>query len=267
MSIKYYKTWRYVTPPQVNMTSDPSAGISLYKSSWKPNCFVSVAWRTYIGAIVILWTVLWLFFCFVDRRRLPFLPVTESYTGCLQNMVFNSNVVVFEKLSAVFGPVNLRECPANLRAPSPQWSHFHCCRSIWVSGRPEIMSNHSIISQCFPSASCSPLSKSFVFTVRYKKSAETKRFSSKKLSDEICLNTKLYMYLLTGWIHLLTTWSIILPIYLLAGLICTLFIHTIFKSFMISEMEALYCNFDHCNVYHLIYIKLDYIIIVGVKTY
>ncbi|TSR16027.1 Laminin subunit alpha-3 [Bagarius yarrelli] len=54
-----------------------------------------------------------------DRPRLPFLPVTESYTGCLQNMVFNRDVVVFEKLSAVFGPVNMRECPAHLRAPSP----------------------------------------------------------------------------------------------------------------------------------------------------
>ncbi|XP_053089113.1 laminin subunit alpha-3 isoform X2 [Pangasianodon hypophthalmus] len=55
-----------------------------------------------------------------DHRRLPFLPITESYVGCLQNMVFNRDVVVFEKLSAVFGPVNMRECPANLRVPSPQ---------------------------------------------------------------------------------------------------------------------------------------------------
>ncbi|XP_047677137.1 laminin subunit alpha-3 isoform X2 [Tachysurus fulvidraco] len=55
-----------------------------------------------------------------DRQRFPFLPVTESYAGCLQNMVFNRDVVVFEKLSTVFGPVNMRECPANLRAPSPQ---------------------------------------------------------------------------------------------------------------------------------------------------
>ncbi|KAB5579059.1 hypothetical protein PHYPO_G00190370 [Pangasianodon hypophthalmus] len=55
-----------------------------------------------------------------DDRRLPFLPITESYVGCLQNMVFNRDVVVFEKLSAVFGPVNMRECPANLRVPSPQ---------------------------------------------------------------------------------------------------------------------------------------------------
>ncbi|XP_060731068.1 laminin subunit alpha-3 isoform X2 [Tachysurus vachellii] len=55
-----------------------------------------------------------------DRRRFPFLPVTESYAGCLKNMVFNRDVVVFEKLSTVFGPVNMRECPANLRAPSPQ---------------------------------------------------------------------------------------------------------------------------------------------------
>ncbi|XP_046707006.1 laminin subunit alpha-3-like [Silurus meridionalis] len=54
-----------------------------------------------------------------DRRRLPFIPVTESYVGCLQNMLFNTDVVVFEKLSAIFGPVNVRECPANLTAPSP----------------------------------------------------------------------------------------------------------------------------------------------------
>ncbi|KAI5627198.1 laminin subunit alpha-3, partial [Silurus asotus] len=46
-----------------------------------------------------------------DRRRLPFIPVTQSYVGCLQNMLFNTDVVVFEKLSAIFGPVNVRECP------------------------------------------------------------------------------------------------------------------------------------------------------------
>ncbi|XP_037391080.1 laminin subunit alpha-3-like isoform X2 [Pygocentrus nattereri] len=45
------------------------------------------------------------------------LPVTESYVGCLQNLVINRNVVVFEKLSGVFGAVNLRECPVNLRPP------------------------------------------------------------------------------------------------------------------------------------------------------
>lgn len=75
-------------------------------------------------------------FCFADRQRLPFLPITESYVGCLQNMVFNRDVVVFEKLSAVSGPVNMRECPANLRAPSPQWTYFHCSRIRSV--RPEM---------------------------------------------------------------------------------------------------------------------------------
>uniref|UniRef100_A0A8C7TGI4 Laminin subunit alpha 3 n=1 Tax=Oncorhynchus mykiss TaxID=8022 RepID=A0A8C7TGI4_ONCMY len=40
------------------------------------------------------------------------LPVTESFEGCIQNMKINEDPVSFEKLSGVFGPVNLRECPA-----------------------------------------------------------------------------------------------------------------------------------------------------------
>ncbi|XP_066537358.1 laminin subunit alpha-4-like [Hoplias malabaricus] len=46
------------------------------------------------------------------------LPVTEPYVGCFQNIVINGEVVVFEKLSGVFGAINLKECPANLRPPS-----------------------------------------------------------------------------------------------------------------------------------------------------
>ncbi|KAJ8012104.1 hypothetical protein DPEC_G00065210 [Dallia pectoralis] len=42
----------------------------------------------------------------------PSLPVTESFKGCIQNMKINEEPVSFEKLSSVYGPVNLRECPA-----------------------------------------------------------------------------------------------------------------------------------------------------------
>ncbi|KAL0966154.1 hypothetical protein UPYG_G00291590 [Umbra pygmaea] len=42
----------------------------------------------------------------------PSLPVTESFKGCIQNMKINEEEISFEKLSKVFGPVNLRECPA-----------------------------------------------------------------------------------------------------------------------------------------------------------
>ncbi|KAI4905523.1 hypothetical protein NFI96_000700 [Prochilodus magdalenae] len=52
----------------------------------------------------------------VDHLRFS-LPVTESYVGCLQNILINENVVVFQKLSGVFGAVNLRECPASLKLP------------------------------------------------------------------------------------------------------------------------------------------------------
>ncbi|XP_041698142.2 laminin subunit alpha-3 isoform X4 [Coregonus clupeaformis] len=40
------------------------------------------------------------------------LPVTGSFEGCIQNMKINEDPVSFKKLSGVFGPVNLRECPA-----------------------------------------------------------------------------------------------------------------------------------------------------------
>ncbi|KAL7875637.1 hypothetical protein AOLI_G00106000 [Acnodon oligacanthus] len=57
------------------------------------------------------------------------LPVSESYVGCLQNIVINRNVVVFEKLSGVFGAVNLRECPVNLRPPQHSPSVKSACMS------------------------------------------------------------------------------------------------------------------------------------------
>ncbi|XP_049339127.1 laminin subunit alpha-3 isoform X9 [Astyanax mexicanus] len=53
-----------------------------------------------------------------DRLKFS-LPVTEPYVGCVQNIIINGDVVIFEKLSGVFGPVNLRECPVNLRRPRP----------------------------------------------------------------------------------------------------------------------------------------------------
>ncbi|XP_018532086.1 laminin subunit alpha-3 isoform X1 [Lates calcarifer] len=39
------------------------------------------------------------------------LPVTSSFVGCIQDMRINDDSVSFERLSAVFGPVNLKECP------------------------------------------------------------------------------------------------------------------------------------------------------------
>ncbi|XP_044075989.1 laminin subunit alpha-3-like isoform X2 [Siniperca chuatsi] len=39
------------------------------------------------------------------------LPVTSSFVGCIQDMWINSDSVSFDRLSGVFGPVNLRECP------------------------------------------------------------------------------------------------------------------------------------------------------------
>ncbi|KAJ8337031.1 hypothetical protein SKAU_G00382510 [Synaphobranchus kaupii] len=40
------------------------------------------------------------------------LPKT-SFIGCLQNVQINRNAVSFDKIARVFGPVNLRECPAS----------------------------------------------------------------------------------------------------------------------------------------------------------
>ncbi|XP_072543376.1 laminin subunit alpha-3 isoform X2 [Salminus brasiliensis] len=51
-----------------------------------------------------------------DRLKFS-LPVTDSYVGCIQNIVINGDVIILEKLSGVFGPVNLRECPVNVRRP------------------------------------------------------------------------------------------------------------------------------------------------------
>uniref|UniRef100_UPI003AAF9E0D laminin subunit alpha-3-like n=1 Tax=Centroberyx gerrardi TaxID=166262 RepID=UPI003AAF9E0D len=40
------------------------------------------------------------------------LPVTSSFVGCIQDMRINGDPVSFDRLPGVFGPVNLRECPA-----------------------------------------------------------------------------------------------------------------------------------------------------------
>uniref|UniRef100_UPI0037E92AE9 laminin subunit alpha-3-like n=1 Tax=Semicossyphus pulcher TaxID=241346 RepID=UPI0037E92AE9 len=39
------------------------------------------------------------------------LPVTSSFVGCIQDLRINSEPVSFDRLSGVFGPVNLKECP------------------------------------------------------------------------------------------------------------------------------------------------------------
>ncbi|XP_029308567.1 LOW QUALITY PROTEIN: laminin subunit alpha-3-like [Cottoperca gobio] len=39
------------------------------------------------------------------------LPVTSSFVGCIQDMKINSDSISFDRLSGVFGPVNLKECP------------------------------------------------------------------------------------------------------------------------------------------------------------
>ncbi|KAM9349369.1 laminin subunit alpha-3-like [Symphorus nematophorus] len=39
------------------------------------------------------------------------LPVTSPFVGCIQDMRINSEPVSFDRLSGVFGPVNLKECP------------------------------------------------------------------------------------------------------------------------------------------------------------
>ncbi|XP_068196189.1 laminin subunit alpha-3-like isoform X2 [Antennarius striatus] len=39
------------------------------------------------------------------------LPVTSSFVGCIRDMRINGKPVSFDRLSSVFGPVNLRECP------------------------------------------------------------------------------------------------------------------------------------------------------------
>ncbi|XP_034559528.1 laminin subunit alpha-3-like [Notolabrus celidotus] len=39
------------------------------------------------------------------------LPVTSSFVGCIQDLRINSEPVSFDRMSAVFGPVNLKECP------------------------------------------------------------------------------------------------------------------------------------------------------------
>ncbi|XP_060900726.1 laminin subunit alpha-3-like isoform X1 [Labrus mixtus] len=39
------------------------------------------------------------------------LPVTSSFVGCIQDLRINSQPVSLDRLSGVFGPVNLKECP------------------------------------------------------------------------------------------------------------------------------------------------------------
>nr|XP_020451525.1 laminin subunit alpha-3 [Monopterus albus] len=39
------------------------------------------------------------------------LPVTSSFVGCIQDMRINGDLISFEKLSGLFGPVNIKECP------------------------------------------------------------------------------------------------------------------------------------------------------------
>lgn len=39
------------------------------------------------------------------------LSVTSSFMGCIQDMTINDKLISFSRLSAVFGPVNLKECP------------------------------------------------------------------------------------------------------------------------------------------------------------
>ncbi|XP_037538133.1 laminin subunit alpha-3 [Nematolebias whitei] len=39
------------------------------------------------------------------------LPIQSSFMGCIQDMKINDTPVSFERSSAVFGPVNLKECP------------------------------------------------------------------------------------------------------------------------------------------------------------
>ncbi|XP_062285798.1 laminin subunit alpha-3-like isoform X1 [Scomber scombrus] len=47
-----------------------------------------------------------------ERSMRQMLPVTSSFVGCIQDMKINGDSVSFNRLSGVFGPVNLRECPA-----------------------------------------------------------------------------------------------------------------------------------------------------------
>ncbi|XP_055007958.1 laminin subunit alpha-4-like [Boleophthalmus pectinirostris] len=47
-----------------------------------------------------------------ELTRKHVLPVTSSFVGCIDDMTINSEPVLFNRLSAVVGPVNLKECPA-----------------------------------------------------------------------------------------------------------------------------------------------------------
>ncbi|KAF7654916.1 hypothetical protein LDENG_00063170 [Lucifuga dentata] len=49
---------------------------------------------------------------FPDMSLQQTLPVTSSFMGCIQDMRINGELVSLDKMSGVFGPVNLKECPA-----------------------------------------------------------------------------------------------------------------------------------------------------------
>uniref|UniRef100_A0AAV2JQ07 Laminin G domain-containing protein n=1 Tax=Knipowitschia caucasica TaxID=637954 RepID=A0AAV2JQ07_KNICA len=47
-----------------------------------------------------------------ELSRKHVLPVSASFVGCIDDMTINSEPVLFNRLSAVVGSVNLKECPA-----------------------------------------------------------------------------------------------------------------------------------------------------------
>lgn len=54
------------------------------------------------------------------------LPVTSSFMGCIQDMTINDELISFSRLSAVFGPVNLKECPGWATLPSSEQTLGPC---------------------------------------------------------------------------------------------------------------------------------------------
>ncbi|XP_076001162.1 laminin subunit alpha-3-like [Genypterus blacodes] len=47
-----------------------------------------------------------------ETALLQSLPVTSSFVGCIQDMRINGEPISLDRMSGVFGPVNLKECPA-----------------------------------------------------------------------------------------------------------------------------------------------------------
>ncbi|XP_072297637.1 laminin subunit alpha-3-like [Eucyclogobius newberryi] len=47
-----------------------------------------------------------------ELGRQNVVPVASSFVGCIDDMTINNEPVLFNRLSAVVGPVNLKECPA-----------------------------------------------------------------------------------------------------------------------------------------------------------